>query len=61
MGVFTVVVGMAEGRGAQAQPPKETRGGGDPPQAPTEYSGIGAALHCLGHNMYNPEIIAAEL
>ncbi len=57
----TVVVGTAEGRGAQAQPPRETRGGGNPPQAPTEYSGIGAAHRCLGHNMYDPEIIAAEL
>ena len=57
----TVVVGAAEGRGAQAQPPRETRGGGNPPQAPTEYSGSGAAHRCLGHNMYDPEIIAAEL
>jgi hypothetical protein len=61
MGVSTAVVGIAEGRGAQAQPPTETRGGDDPPQVPTEYSGIGAALCCLGHNMYDPEIIAAEL
>ncbi len=28
---------------------------------PTKYSGIGAALCCLGHKMYDPEIIAAEL
>jgi hypothetical protein len=61
MGVATVVVGTAEWRGSQAQPPRKTRGGGNPPQAPTEYSGIGAALRRLGHNMYDPEIIAAEL
>jgi hypothetical protein len=61
MGVSTAVVGAAEERGAQAQPPRETRGGGNPLQVPTEYSGIGAALRCLGHNMYNPKIIAAEL
>jgi hypothetical protein len=61
MGVSTAVVGTAEGRGAQAQPLRKTRGRGNPPQAPTEYSGIGAALCCLGPNMYNPEIIAAEL
>jgi hypothetical protein len=51
MGVATAVVGAAEEWGAQAQPPRETRGVGNPPQAPTEYSGIGAALRCLGHNM----------
>jgi hypothetical protein len=50
-----------KGGGPKPNHREEQGAGATPPQALTEYSGIGAALHCLGHNMYDPEIIAAEL
>ncbi len=40
MGVSTVVVGTAEGRGAQAQPPRETRGRGNPPRRQQSTQGL---------------------
>ena len=56
--------GAAAGTGGirvQAPPQQGAGGNGNPPQAPTEYSGLKTALRCLGHNMYDPETIAAEL
>ncbi len=56
-----MVNGVAGKMGAQTQPPRQAGGIGNPPQAPTEYSGLEAALCCLGHNMHNPGTITAEL
>jgi hypothetical protein len=39
---MATVVGAAEGMVAQAQPPGQAAGVGNPPQAPTEYSGLEA-------------------
>jgi hypothetical protein len=47
--------------GVQAPPQQGAGGIRNPPQAPTEYYGLKTALRCLGHNMYDPEMIAAEL
>jgi hypothetical protein len=61
MGMATGV-GTAGGMVAQAQPPGGAAGVGNPPQAQTEYSGLEAALCCLGQSMYkDPGSIAAEL
>ncbi len=60
MGMATAV-GAAGGMVAQAQPPGGAAGIGNPPQVPTEYSDLAAALCCLGHSMYDPGTIAAEL
>ncbi len=49
------------GIGVQAPPQQGVGGNGNPPQAPTEYSGLETALRHLGHNMYDPETITAKL